>query len=1345
MSSQTANPVQLLQLHGDSLRSHMKRMDLLHFCEKLCKFRIVSKQMRETFRSIDCERVEAELRVRYLFNLICYKISEDKALFSVLLIVLSSYNGEIRSLYKILSIEYHQRTKSMVGEAAQVQDLDRCLIEGDIPDLVESLASGSHKWEEISIALKFPLSTIEDIRIAAGSSVTKLNKVFHAWVSGNFLKPVNLSVLKNVLAKSFVGLPSLADNLHLEDIFPAYKRSWLDHSYSDSDIGILCQSVDASVSYGNSTLLEVQVNSCHSSVSYQWFKDGHELLDDGNYENINSSILLVRHRNMASKHIEGYYICQVEGRIKTDGIPVKIHYSGSIRRLLDYYEVVLEEVPKDSWPPRCAKSFVELALINRNSNDVGEYDYSVRRDMDDIIKKKDKIEYYQAFGRYESGALVLVEGRPGCGKTTLAHKVTRDWSRGEKVLVGAELVFIVSLRILNVTRKDKDINELMKLFYCNKEDAKDMGQYLLSSQGDKVCFIFDGLDEYHKYGGTFVEKLIYHRFTETKLLKAMVIIFSRPVGTWKLKQSQTKIRKQIEILGFKKDQIHAYIDSYFNTNPDMAHGLKEYLDLHINVLHMCYLPVHASMICYLYSRERDNLPTTETQIYTQFTTYTIARKLRREDKSLGIITLANLSETDKKCLLGVCKLAFNTFTESIQIFRRSEVNVQLYDKQGSDAPCLGLVTVDRAAVTNGYEDFYSFLHLTFQEYLAAYFIYQSETEKQSEILERYMCNKSMVVVWKFYCGLIGMKPNSSFQNQIDLIVSSHVDETLFRVHCAFESQQSISCDAVLKHADDFTLSFWGTLNLADCHAICHVISNASQPTLGLQFNEVTSFKMSTIGKVIMSCTNLQILDIRQNFIGSVGAAALAEGLKSCTNLQNLDIRRNNIGSDGAAALAEGLKSCTNLQNLDISMNNICSDGAAALANGLKSCTNLQTLYIGLNKIGSDGAASLAEGLKCCTNLHTLDIRRNNIGSDGAAALAEGLKFCTNLQNLYIFMNNICSDGAAALAEGLKSCTNLQNLDIGTNSIGSDCAAALAEGLKSCTNLQNLDISINNIGSDGAAALAEGLKFCTNLQNLSIFMNNIGSDGAAALAEGLKSCTNLQNLDIGTNSIGSDCAAALAEGLKSCTNLQNLDISMNNIGSDGTAALAEGLKSCTYLQNLDISMNNIGSDGTAALAEGLKYCTNLQTLHIGTNNIGSGGAGALAEGLKSCTNLQTLNISENDIGSDGAAALAEGLKSCTNLQSLHIGTNNIGSDGAAALAESLKSCTNLQNLYIGTNNIGSDGAAALAEGLKFCTNLDTLYILQNDIGSDGAAALAEALKSCINLYTQAIFVQTVQQL
>ena len=1046
------NELQLLLSHQVELESVVKGQDLDELVKLFEGYCLISADMKESFLSLECDQVwdeRRQLRVRYLLQLVYEQVRRDKHSFDNLLQCLKDLKGEGKKVYDILCKE---RATGSVGEAGEVQDTERCLTEDDISELIGELASIAHKWEDICIALKIPIRVQADIRKEGGSSIVQLNKALCYWVLGDCLKPVTTSTLKQALAGPIVGVASIADKIPTIKRSPICNRPSGDLSSSDNTPKILFQSIDTQVTYGRSNLLEVEVSNASSSVSYQWYKDGHKLSDnihsceesdsgnyqgtkssilvrhrnmaskgykednlhdceisDGKYQGSKSSILLVRHRNMSSKHIEGKYVCQVEGKIISKEISVIVHYPDRVKHLLSKYKIIVEEIPKDSWPPICAKSFVELALINRKSIDVGEYDYSVRGDMDDIIKKKDKIDYHQAFGRYESGALVLVEGRPGCGKTTLAHKVTRDWSRGEKVLVGAELVFLVSLRVLNVTLKGKNINELMKLFYCNKEDAKSMGQCLLSGQGDKVCFILDGLDEYHRKSNTFVKELI-----SMKLPKAMVIIFSRPVGTWKLKQSETKIRNQIEILGLKKNQIHSYIDSYFDINTDMAHGLKEYLDLHINVLHMCYLPVHASMICYLFSQEGDNLPTTETQIYTQFTTSTITRKLMREDKSFKKITLANLSERNKFSLFEICKLAFIMTAKSIQVFHRSEKSVQLCDELGSDGPSLGLVTVDCAAKANGYEDFYSFLHLTFQEYLAAYFIFQSETKEQCDILIQYRNHKSMVQVWKFYCGLIGLESNSSFQNQINLIFTSDHANTLYRIQCAFESQQSISCDAVLDHTGDFILTFEGTINLADCNAICHVISKASRPTLGLKFSSFKLCTMSAVIKVFKSCTNLQTLDIRDNDIGSEGAAALAEALEFCTNLQTLDICFNYIGSAGAKALAKALKSCcTNLQTLDISFNNIDSEGAAALAEALKSCTMLQILDISNNEIGSAGAAALVEAFKSCTKLQKLDIRYNNIHAKGTAALVEAVKFHTNLQRLEFHYNNIgCTECSA---------------------------------------------------------------------------------------------------------------------------------------------------------------------------------------------------------------------------------------------------------------------------------------------------------------------------------------------
>ena len=62
----------------------------------------------------------------------------------------------------------------------------------------------------------------------------------------------------------------------------------------------------------------------------------------------------------------------------------------------------------------------------------------------------------------------------------------------------------------------------------------------------------------------------------------------------------------------------------------MASDLIAYVKTHVNVLHMCYLPLHAAIICFLFSELEGNIPSTETQIYEQFAIATILSKMKRE-------------------------------------------------------------------------------------------------------------------------------------------------------------------------------------------------------------------------------------------------------------------------------------------------------------------------------------------------------------------------------------------------------------------------------------------------------------------------------------------------------------------------------------------------------------------------------------------------------------------------------------------------------------------------------------------------------------------------------------------
>ena len=810
--------LQLLRSHRDELVWSLEKLDLLKFSEELCKFGIITKQVRSDFAALDCDRLDSKLRVRFILQQVFDKVRQDRPSFHLFLIVLSSFGREVKRVYDLLN-------EDVEGSTAQIQVTDRCLTEQDIPDLIRDLADVAHKWEEISIALRLPPRVREDHR-SRGSSIVKLSNILNDWIAGNYLQPVTISTLKKVLAEPSVGLPTTAEKLSIDDPLPNPKRPRMELS-SQFAVRITYQSIDTKVAYGMSTLLEVQVNS-NSSESYQWTKEGLKLSDGNFYQGTTSSILLI---NNASQHVEGKYVCCVDGTMISNEMLLIVIYPDNIKYLRSRY-MNLREVPQDSWPPIGTETFIELALIKRKRVDVGGYDYSIQGNMDDILSEKEEINYLDAFGRYESGAVMLIEGRPGCGKTTLAHKITKDWTMGENVLIGAKLVFLVSLRVLNSNRRDGSLLQLLGIFYDDEIKVKKVESYLKSEEGEGVCFLFDGLDEYQAYNRK--TETVFKKLVEGKLSKAMIMVFSRPVGSAQLRRT-VDIAKRIEILGFKEERIYGYIDKYFQ-NSDKALGLKEYLKFHINVLHMCYLPVHAAMICLIYSEYEDEIPTTETKIYECFTMLTIIRKLRRDDEnSTQPTSLHNLDAGVQERFDRICQLAFEMTSSSKQVFLRNDSNLQLTDGSGSDGPSLGLVTVDSTAKLYKYNDLYAFLHLTFQEYLAAFHIFQLDGNNQLSIVEKHRNKAEMLVVWKFYCGMIDFQDKKN-RSQLQIIFMSKKVDNLYRVHCAFESQEPEVCDAVLDYEERGSLSFRNNyFTPSDYNAISYVISAASYPTTKLKF------------------------------------------------------------------------------------------------------------------------------------------------------------------------------------------------------------------------------------------------------------------------------------------------------------------------------------------------------------------------------------------------------------------------------------------------------------------------------------------------------------------------------
>ena len=227
-----------------------------------------------------------------------------------------------------------------------------------------------------------------------------------------------------------------------------------------------------------------------------------------------------------------------------------------------------------------------------------------------------------------------------------------------------------------------------------------------------MCFVLDGLDEYLPQENCFIYKLI----KKLVLPGAIVIVASRPAAASAFRSVATK---QIEVLGFLKPQIDDYVQRYPFSENSKCEGLRRYFEVHPNIHHMCYLPIHACMICFLYDHVSAELPETETEVYREFTKSAMLRILYR-DSHRAVPSLENFTDLPHVQMdqyLKICKLGYEMTLSSKQVIRQGKVKHFFAGMEENQL--FGLTTVDKMAMICGYQElstspFKSFLlHTTY--------------------------------------------------------------------------------------------------------------------------------------------------------------------------------------------------------------------------------------------------------------------------------------------------------------------------------------------------------------------------------------------------------------------------------------------------------------------------------------------------------------------------------------------------------------------------------------------------------------------------------------------------------
>ena len=531
-------------------------------------------------------------------------------------------------------------------------------------------------------------------------------------------------------------------------------------------------------------------------------------------------------------------------------------------------------LPESEWPPSLGGQYIRLALISQGRlpyhhryEDVIEQqrDYT-RGDYDKILEYKTKIELTAAFdkviceGGNELPLKMLIDGAPGVGKTTLSRKVSCMWAEGE-LLERFWLVLLLHLRERAIS-KAKTVDEVF--YHEDSELQRDIVKFVKERSGDGVLIIFDGFDELSSYERS--KQSLFLDISRGKILpECAVVITSRPYASRSL-QELPLIKRHIEVLGFTDEQVKACIRQKIKDEvkaEELCTELKDRLD----IASICQIPLNCSIVLYVYEQENYSLPRTLTELYELFVLHSLKRFMKRTqnvEAADRLLDLMNLQSPSNDNLTSLCKLAYKGLEDDKLVFSRNDVEknfVSEHQESSTDLPVLDLMTSAKSYSSRGAQDTYSFLHLTIQEFLAAYWVahYSSDTTKLELFQQKLMDNRFRMVLL-FLSGMTKL----NFPRVFDTFGQISWDRDLVHVcHLLYESGNHFLCKSISnEYFSSMVVKLTGSR--FDALVISHFVAYS-----GCQWDELElrPDDAKVVHKVFSTCTveNTSIQNIVLNF------------------------------------------------------------------------------------------------------------------------------------------------------------------------------------------------------------------------------------------------------------------------------------------------------------------------------------------------------------------------------------------------------------------------------------------------------------------------------------------------
>ena len=416
--------------------------------------------------------------------------------------------------------------------------------------------------------------------------------------------------------------------------------------------------------------------------------------------------------------------------------------SGDLSPALAKYKYYLQScynarglAPADKYLPTLEAPYINLAMVSKELCSLEQRDEFTRQTLhggvDQILQSKTPINIEHLLTPEEGGGpvrFVLVEGPPGIGKSTFAWEVCRRWDDIES-LRDYNTVVLLKLRekwVLNAISPA----DLFR-YPPDPDNSRVIAAALNDSCGENVLLVLDGFDEVsHNFHENSVIKSILCR---QLLPKCTIILTTRPSAKHILESIfQPKVDKHVEIIGFTEEERVRYITEVFSKEPELQANFLKYMFLVPHIKSMMYIPLNCAIIAQVYYESQSSrhvtIPRTRTQLYKGLTHSLLVRHMKMEESNFECTSTLpeRLSKENKEMFMTLAKFAFDSY-HALNLKGKSSKKVTFFQENIPERLVhFGFMNESTEMYAGkGVERTFSFLHLSLQEYLAAWHLANS--------------------------------------------------------------------------------------------------------------------------------------------------------------------------------------------------------------------------------------------------------------------------------------------------------------------------------------------------------------------------------------------------------------------------------------------------------------------------------------------------------------------------------------------------------------------------------------------------------------------------------------------